>query len=1400
MVVAAVSAASSYYPPASASGPVSVATALVALRANPRSRLSISDTAEAISANFDALSRVANNLTAVAVTDAQANPPGTITISASQYAKQATRLLSKFSNSGVVTVQGLAASRAAGAQADARVGSFTVADNSTELTSRLSALQGHAKLSAIEVTTPGTALALTATQYADLDAVLDKVTTGSFGVAVSNATAQQAVALQGDTRVRSLAVLDSASGIVAELDGLTSLGARLRSVRSSGSTVLQVSADQVQRNALVIGKLYRGHQLAVQGAELSEVSRLSTHSRVLSIEVEDSAAQVSANLARLAQLGNELTRIHITDVANPLSITSREYAAYASVLSRISADDPYRVTVREASTIEAQALVSDQKVDTIHVSDTAAAISGSLDALAANTKLGRIVQTGRAQSITLSATQLSGSNVLGKIDSQYTLSVTQVQAADALGLVNGNSRVASVSVSDTGASVLGKLEDLAMLGRRLSRITLSDPATPLGLTASRWAAQIGTLAKIQGGYGVALSGVSAQRAAALAEDPRVRSVAVTDTAAAVSAALDDLHDLGSTLTSVTISDPSTAVDLTGAQYATQATTLAKMGAGLTLKVRDAQASQAAALAQDAKVKQVTVLDTSANIASGLQSLQTAIAANADRTWSLRQFGPPTLMNLTAAQYAATGQARSAIAGPYLLGVSGVAAGDVAALAQDSRVVSIGVRDSGANLESAQGLASLAGLGARLTRIEQSDAGTALSLSASDWATHKTMLGKVVGGVRASLSAVAADQVAALAADWRVTGLAVRDAGSAISQNLAALQAAGPLLQSITKTDAGALSITMGQWRDNPGALSKLAAGTSLSVTGVGVADAQTMLSNDNAAVTTIEVLDTAARVSEGWAQLKDNTKLQAVRLSDPNTPVALSHARYAAGAALLGKFSDGVRLSLASVAAADVAAAAADARVTSLSVRDSAAGVVAQLDALTAAGRKVADISLTGSTALSLTHTQWSSHASTLGRIATPYSATVTEVPASRALAVASANGVTALTVRDTALQIGRNLDALQAIGPALSTITPSDNGTPTLTLTAAQVTGNAAALAKLGNAPHQLAVTGATVAQALSLASDSRVSSVSVADTSANLAQNLVALTGLAQLGTITQTGAIAPMSMTATAYAQNSATLAKFQNAYTVNLSGATVAGASALETDARVAGFAVSASTAQIGGALSTLNGLTKLTGLTVTQDDAVINVTQAQLDTLSTVLDHLRNASGAGYRLQVTGVSVAQAAAVASRSDVDTLALSTTSQALSEAWADLLPLGDRITSISLSDTTVPVALTQNQWLTQSANLARIQGNYSVAVTDVAAADAATVAGTARVSAVAVRDSAAAISAQFDTLAGLGSAVHEVQVADGEDIVITTAQSESAAGIALIAKIMGEHEIVLSDAPST
>ena len=129
----------------------------------------------------------------------------------------------------------------------------------------------------------------------------------------------------------------------------------------------------------------------------------------------------------------------------------------------------------------------------------------------------------------------------------------------------------------------------------------------------------------------------------------------------------------------------------------------------------------------------------------------------------------------------------------------------------------------------------------------------------------------------------------------------------------------------------------------------------------------------------------------------------------------------------------------------------------------------------------------------------------TLGAHGTPVTGGLT---VAQALA---ASGPVAVT--DTAANIAAGLDALQADAANLTGIGFTDSGSPALSLTEAQLTSDTAVLALLSGG-YSLAATAANAADATTLAAHTDVSSVSVADTAANITAGLDELEELAKAG----------------------------------------------------------------------------------------------------------------------------------------------------------------------------------------------------------------------------------------------------------------------------------------------
>ena len=186
---------------------------------------------------------------------------------------------------------------------------------------------------------------------------------------------------------------------------------------------------------------------------------------------------------------------------------------------------------------------------------------------------------------------------------------------------------------------------------------------------------------------------------------------------------------------------------------------------------------------------------------------------------------------------------------------------------------------------------------------------------------------------------------------------------------------------------------------------------------------------------------------------------------------------FAAGAA--GTTASGV-----SVASALAAFAKSHAYSASMIV-DSSSNVATQLDALEsyfeaaetyttlapgaiAIGSPGSGIELTdgGIPTLTITATQLVNDSYALSRLYSNYALTVTGVTVADAAGVASVGHVSGLAISDSAADIAAGLDSLQGFAAAgkLSSVTMTDTGIPTLTLTAAQLTADHQALADISS------------------------------------------------------------------------------------------------------------------------------------------------------------------------------------------------------------------------------------------------------------------------------------------------------------------------------------------------
>jgi hypothetical protein len=293
------------------------------------------------------------------------------------------------------------------------------------------------------------------------------------------------------------------------------------------------------------------------------------------------------------------------------------------------------------------------------------------------------------------------------------------------------------------------------------------------------------------------------------------------------------------------------------------------------------------------------------------------------------------------------------------------------------------------------------------------------------------------------------------------------------------------------------------------------------------------------------------------------------------------------------------------------------------------------------------------------------------GTLAIYVSDTATHV-ANAAPQLNTAGNIASVAVTDTAAHVATWLDILNGV-EALTAITLTDP-TPVLSLTESTFVGGLLALDTIQNTGVTMNVTGATAAQAATVASDftgltddanfatftiavadnasnvasnfgalnsnAYATSIHVTDSTVNVDANIAGLDQVSQLTAVTLTNPTPVLSLTAAQVLANSHVLAEITNsAVTLDSSGATAAQAASIVSE--ISGFAngghFTLATAVSDTAVNIANALNALVGDDVSSltinDSNPLNITYSQFQSDSSVLSKLTGTD----TVNVTGVT-------------------------------------------------------------------------------------------------------------------------------------------------------------------
>ncbi len=854
---------------------------------------------------------------------------------------------------------------------------------------------------------------------------------------------------------------------------------------------------------------------------------------------------------------------------------------------------------------------------------------------------------------------------------------------------------------------------------------------------------------------------------ALGESPdQIYLVAISDTAAQVAAHFEALGAVAN-LASITLVDGGTpTLTLTAGQAAKNIKQLAALTGGYQIAIVDSAARIPAVLdALNSNGHLASIAFTDAGTPT--LTLTASQAVNDGKALAALTGSYAVVVSDAAANVAAQFDALNALANlpaialtdagaPTLTLTAGQAARDVKALAALTGEYEIAVVDAAANLPA---VFDTLNANTHLASIALTDAGTpTLALTVAQTFDNTDALAAIETPYAIAVNDSAAQilqATSALSSIEQVAGLNIADTAANVSANIDALNA-NTNIKSIALTDGGTQSLTLsvaqaagdtralgaivGAYRI---AIADTAANILASFDALNAAPPASIKFTDAAApVLTfgaaqavndakalaaltgaykIVIADTAANISTHFDALSALPHLDSVALTDGGTPtLALTAVKAAKGDAALAALTGAYFVAVA----------------------DTAANVVAYFDAIDAR-TNIASISLTdqGTPNLTLTVAQALGKTRALSEIAGSY----------------------ALVVADTAANVAAQFDALNTLAP-LDSIALTDEGKPTLTLTAAQGAKDGAALAALKGS-----------------------AAIAIADTAAQVAAHIGALNDLAPLASIALTDGEKPTLPLNVAQTLNQPrALAAIVSPYAIEVTDAAPAILGSLEALGRVAQVAsinVADRAEVVSASFDALNAAPGIASITVTdgaQASVALDARQAANDTkalaklagtfaiavtdttanVAAQFDALNGAShlasialtdGATVGLSLTATQAADnAKSIAALSGPGEIGVTDTAANVSSRF-DALNANPRLRSIVLTDEGTPaLGLNARQTIEGAAALRAISGPYSVAV----------------------RDDASAISANFGALNADGR-ISSIAVSDSNPLRLTVAQ---------------------------
>lgn len=856
-------------------GPVSAATAAVLLADRDSfalgQLLAINDTPQAISTHLSSLKAGISKISSISVN-------GEVPLTYTQFT-ESSDVIAKFAGTYSFKVQGVAVGNVGALNANTTVSSIEVVDTAATVQSNLANLRSaQGKISAITLTDAGSArLSLTVTQINDNTTVLESlVDDGVINVSGSGAQVAASIAQLGRLTDQiqsitlsdvgtplalsadqlgsnasvinkiagafSLAITDQSSDVSSNLAALSANASKISAltITDIDSTPLVVAYAEREAFSAITGKInwpsggaWQSRIVLVEGVTLAQAQAMVDLSVIgryqVKVSIVDTAANLESGAALLASLAvnqNAIAHVEVLGAAATIDYnTYRAIPSFAGIGLKLS----------NVTAAAAQAAITDSDVQEISLLDSAANISTLLPSLIGQeTKVSSIALSNPSESIAIAVPVNTSSNsvlsdlrgLTAKFAQSYGLSLSGVSVYEYAQVLRDNADVVALGVQGRAETVSQLLALFDAAGSRISSIAVTDVASIVVINATHLLNNHATLDKLTGNFTYRFS----------------------DSYTTLNASLPALEGLGARL-AVIAPYGNDYISISPSDFERYASTLTKINNGTRFFVEGYTALQAQANVTDVMVGGMQVVDTAANLSTGMDALQNI--ANRNSTYYLIrivQSDAGTPLTLTAAQSAQSNLVLTRFLTP----------------------VSIQIQDTSANISTH--LVALNNQVERMVAIRVTDGAVVpVTLTLGQYVSSTAQLSKFLGTYSIKLTEASVSQVLSLANDSRFSEFQVWDNVTNISTNLDRLNALGTKLGALrfTHTSLYPLEIEAAKLDLYASVLTKFVDGYVLNVVKAPVSLVSALFAR--AGVNTITVEDTASNILANLETLSART-------------------------------------------------------------------------------------------------------------------------------------------------------------------------------------------------------------------------------------------------------------------------------------------------------------------------------------------------------------------------------------------------------------------------------------------------------------------------------------------------------------------------------------------------